>query len=317
MPRLDRLTSILIQLQSKRIVKAQEIADRFEISLRTVYRDIRTLEQAGVPIISEAGIGYSIMKEYRLPPVHFTEEEALSFITAGKFIEKLTDQSTIEAYQSALFKIKAVLAHGQKELVDDLSERIAVLKNQYLPEERNEHLNIGLFLKAINEKKVIQITYQTPGNEQGQSRKVEPVGIYTAGSNWYLIAFCQLRNDYRNFRIDRITSFDILAERFTGTHPGLKSFLNQTRTERELTEVVISIDKEAYPYLGDQHYYHGFVSEKPIGDKIEMQFLCASLTGFAHWFLMLGSSADIIKPTDLKNSVREKLQQIHQRLDNS
>ncbi|KPM47224.1 helix-turn-helix transcriptional regulator [Jiulongibacter sediminis] len=316
MPRLDRLTSILIQLQSKRIVKAQEIADRFEISLRTVYRDIRTLEQAGVPIISEAGIGYSIMKEYRLPPVHFTEDEALSFITAGKFIERLTDQSTIEAYQSALYKIKAVLAHGQKELVDDLSERIAVLKNRYLPEERNEHLNIGLFLKAINEKRVIQIVYQSPV-KQGQSRNVEPVGIYSSGSNWYLIAFCQLRNDYRNFRIDRITSFEILSERFTGTHLGLHDFLIQTRTERELTEVIILIDKEAYSYLGDQHYYHGFVSEKSVGSQIEMNFLCASLTGFAHWFMLLGSSADIVKPLNLRKIVSEKLDQVRERLEAS
>ncbi|WP_304235736.1 YafY family protein [Jiulongibacter sediminis] len=317
MPRLDRLTSILIQLQSKRIVKAQEIADRFEISLRTVYRDIRTLEQAGVPIISEAGIGYSIMKEYRLPPVHFTEDEALSFITAGKFIERLTDQSTIEAYQSALYKIKAVLAHGQKELVDDLSERIAVLKNNYLPETRNEHLDIGLFLKAINEKRVIQIVYQTPAEEQGKNRKVEPAGIYNSGSNWYLIAFCQLRNDYRNFRIDRISSFEILTKRFTGTHPGLHDFLYQTRTERELTEVIILIDKEAYSYLGDQHYYHGFVSEKPVGSQIEMHFLCASLTGFAHWFMLLGSSADIVKPLILKEIVREKLDQVRKRLETS
>lgn len=314
MPRLDRLTSTLIQLQSKRIVKAQEIADRFDISLRTVYRDIRTLEQAGVPIISEAGIGYSIMKEYRLPPVHFTEEEALSFITAEKFIENLTDEATIQAYKSALYKIKAVLGHGQKELVDDLSERIAVVKNQYLPENRNEQLNISQFLRAINQKRVIQMDYQANQTQSHTTRKVEPIGIYNAGSYWYLIAFCQLRKDYRNFRIDRILSSEILSERFSEIHPGLQTFLNQTRTERELTEIIIQLDKDAYPFLGDQPYYHGFVSQKMVGDKIEMSFLSGSLSGFAHWFMILGESADILVPEHLKVLVKEKLERVSKRL---
>tara|TARA_R110002073_G_C9461371_1_gene578752 strand:+ start:1636 stop:1941 length:306 start_codon:yes stop_codon:yes gene_type:complete len=91
--RFDRIVSILVQLQSKRIVKAQELADRFEVSLRTIYRDIRTLEASGVPIISEAGVGYSIMEGYRLPPVMFTREEAGSFVAAEKLMQKFVDKS--------------------------------------------------------------------------------------------------------------------------------------------------------------------------------------------------------------------------------
>lgn len=91
MNRLDRITAILIQLQSKRVIKAQEIADRFQISLRTVYRDIRSLEAAGIPITGEAGVGYSIMDGYRLPPIQFTKEEATTFLMASKIIEKYTD----------------------------------------------------------------------------------------------------------------------------------------------------------------------------------------------------------------------------------
>src|SRR6476660_10142584 len=105
MNRIDRVTAILIQLQSKKIVKAQDIAERFNISLRTVYRDIKTLEESGVPVIGEAGIGYSIMDGYRLPPVMFTKEEATAFLTAEKLIEKLTDPSSDENYKSAMFKI--------------------------------------------------------------------------------------------------------------------------------------------------------------------------------------------------------------------
>jgi predicted DNA-binding transcriptional regulator YafY len=129
-----------------------------------------------------------------------------------------------------------------------------------------------------------------------------------------LIAFCQLRKDYRNFRIDRILTSEVLSERFHEIHPGLQTFLSQTRTERELTEIVIHLDKEAYPFLGDQPYYHGFVSQKMIEDKIEMTFLTSSVTGFAHWFLMLGQSADIVSPPVLTEIVKQKLTAISERL---
>ena len=131
--RFDRITAILVQLQSKKIVTAQEIADRFEISLRTVYRDIRSLEEAGVPILSEAGIGYSMMDGYRLPPIIFSKEEAFSFVTAGKLMDKFSDYSTNKDYQSALFKVKAVLRNSEKESIAKVDESISVLSNNYLP----------------------------------------------------------------------------------------------------------------------------------------------------------------------------------------
>ena len=102
MNRLDRLTAILIHLQSKRVVRASEIADRFEISLRTVYRDIRSLEEAGVPIGAEAGVGY-FLENYHLPPVMFTNAEASALVFGGKFIEKMADSSLQEPFTSALF----------------------------------------------------------------------------------------------------------------------------------------------------------------------------------------------------------------------
>src|SRR6218665_238143 len=91
--KLNRIVAILTHLQSARTVTAQELADRFDVSLRTIYRDIRTLEESGVPVVGEAGQGYSIMEGYRLPPVMFTREEAGSFITAEKLMQNLTDET--------------------------------------------------------------------------------------------------------------------------------------------------------------------------------------------------------------------------------
>src|ERR1041384_1022246 len=109
MNRIDRLTAVLIHLHTKKVVKAEEIADRFGMSLRTVYRDVKALMEAGVPIGSEAGKGYFIVDGYHLPPVMFTQEEASSMFLAGKLVDKMADKSVRETYESAMHKIKAVL----------------------------------------------------------------------------------------------------------------------------------------------------------------------------------------------------------------
>src|ERR1700760_1842796 len=129
MNRIDRISAILIQLQSRRVVKAADIAERFNISLRTVYRDVKTLEEAGIPLIGEAGVGYSIMDGYRLPPVMFTREEATAFLTAEKFMEKLTDVSTMTYHKSAMYKIRAILRTAEKDLLEDIDNSIEVLKS--------------------------------------------------------------------------------------------------------------------------------------------------------------------------------------------
>jgi predicted DNA-binding transcriptional regulator YafY len=126
MNKFDRVISTLILLQTKKRLKASFISVRFDISLRTVYRDIHTLKNAGIPIIGEPGIGYSIMQGYKIPPVIFNEEEASALLTAEKFIGKITDEVTEKNYSNALMKIKAILRSSEKESLAILEESIAV-----------------------------------------------------------------------------------------------------------------------------------------------------------------------------------------------
>ena len=158
MNRIDRISAILIQLQSRRVVRAGDIAERFNISLRTVYRDIKTLEEAGIPLIGEAGVGYSIMDGYRLPPVMFTREEATAFLTAGKFVEKLTDVTTTAHHKSAMYKVQAILKNTEKDLLENMEGNIEVFKGPNPnPAPGNEHLQA--ILNGIAQKKVITLTY--------------------------------------------------------------------------------------------------------------------------------------------------------------
>ena len=210
MNRLTRITAVLIHLQSKRIVTAKEIANRFDISMRTVYRDIRTLQEAGVPIGSENGVGYFLVDGYRLPPVSLTEEEANSLIISEVFIKKQGDTSLSRNFNSLLLKIKATLKNFQKDHVELLSTRTmsfekgdAIMSN-WLSEVQ----------KAISNKVQVLITYQSLYKEEVTNRRIEPQAVYYTNNAWVVIAYCHLRTAMREFRLDRISVMDTCDESF-------------------------------------------------------------------------------------------------------
>jgi len=310
MNRLDRLTAILIQLQSKRVVTAQEIAERFNVSLRTVYRDIRTLEEGGIPLTGEAGVGYSIMDGYRLPPVMFTKEEATAFLTAEKLIEKLTDESTDESYKSAMYKIKAVLRASEKDYLETLDKHIEVLYSPYMPPRKSLPNPIQVILKSISEKRLLTIEYFSNQNPEKTTRNIEPVGVFYLTNYWHLIAFCHLRNDYRDFRTDRISKISETTLLFKKEHPPLKTYLKQISKEQGLHTVVIRVNKQVIKNFGDQLFYNGFISQQELKDSVEMTFLPYSLEGFARWYMMFGDHAKIIKPAELKAIVSKITKEI-------
>ncbi|MCW3087474.1 MAG: YafY family transcriptional regulator [Sediminibacterium sp.] len=304
MNRIDRVTAILIQLQSKRVVKAQEIASRFSISLRTVYRDIKTLDEAGIPVIGEAGIGYSIMEGYRLPPVMFTRDEATAMLTAEKLVEKLTDLSTQRTYQEAMFKIKAVLRTTERDHLENMSDHIEVVDSPYFAHTKTETAYLQKILQAIAERSVLNIDYFAEHSQENSNRNIEPVGIFFMGRYWYLIAWCRLRNDYRTFKLDHIRYLSITAISIEQEHPSLRSFLSKISREKELYTIIIRVEKHVIKYLGEQKFYNGFVSQKEVDGRIEMTFLTASNEGFARWFMLFGEWAEIVTPNELKGLVR-------------
>ncbi len=209
-PRLSRLTAIVTQLQSKRIVTAKYLAEKHQVSVRTIYRDIRTLEKSGIPIVTEEGLGYSIMEGYQLPPVLFTEEEANALITAEQLVSKNKDQSFSENYSNAIVKIKAVLRNSQKGKADLLADRIYFRGNDTNEKSSNFLMKIQ---SSITNFQVLEIDYLSL-NKQLTTRRVEPFAIYNTNGNWLLIAFCKLRKDFRVFRVDMIQKLITQIETF-------------------------------------------------------------------------------------------------------
>ncbi len=310
MNRIDRLHAILTHLQSKKRVTAKELADRFKISLRTIYRDVKALEESGVPVLGEAGSGYSIMEGYRLPPVMFTQEEASALLVAGKLAEHLTDISVKKQFETAMFKIKAVLRGDDRQHLDSLNEHIAVLQSRS-SEEGSQTRFLVTIQKAIVEKKVIELLYRTQYGEENSSRKVEPIGLCYYGANWHMIAWCQLRSDYRDFRLSRIQQLAVSTDSFADKkHRSLQQYMDKMVCDSELQEVVVVFKKEAAKFLGEQKYYFGFLREEKKPNGIRMYFLTSHLEGLSRWLLMFTENVTIEKPAALAQLMQQHIEDL-------
>ncbi|MCH7411634.1 YafY family transcriptional regulator [Belliella sp. DSM 111904] len=308
MNRLERLTAILTQLQSKRCIKAQDIADRFGISLRTVYRDMKALEESGVPITAEAGIGYTLVEGYRLPPLMFTKEEALSFLVVEKIYEKITGKGMNQDFQSAMMKIKAVMKHADKSTLEDVSTHIEIMEGFSPSHASDKQIGLQPIIYSLASKKRLIIEYITFLKEERSRRKIEPVGIYYAFDRWYLIAWCGLRKAYRTFRVDRIQQIEQTDEEYPNRHPTLKTYLNQLQKEETLIQVVIHVSKQIAKYLKSQKFNHGFVMEKEMDHHIEMTFMTSSLEGILRWLIIFADDIKIIEPKPLKELMLNTLE---------
>ena len=310
MNRIDRLHAILTHLQSKRLVKAQEIADRFSISLRTVYRDVKALEESGVPVIGEAGSGYSIMEGYRLPPLMFTQEEAASLLLAGKLAAPQTDASVQKKLEEALLKIKSVLRTADKEQLNELSERVQILSMNNTDEPHQKHLTA--LQQAVAANRLLFIRYESSYSKtETTERLVEPLGLLHYSNSWHLIGWCRLRNDYRDFKVNRISRLQLKDETVDASkHKSLQEYVNSIARNYELTEVVITVDKDIVKYIETNRRYYGFVREEVTDDKMRMFFLVAHPEPFARWLLMFTNSVTVESPAMLHMFMEELTEEL-------
>ncbi|MBN3583120.1 YafY family transcriptional regulator [Algoriphagus aestuarii] len=311
MNRIDRLTGILTHLQSKRTIKAVELADRFGVSLRTIYRDVRALEETGVPIIGEAGQGYSLVDGYRLPPVMFSKKEALAFIVAEKLVEKQMDEESITYFKEALIKIKAILRSDEKDMIGRMDDSILVLESHSISPQKKQSKNFQKVLDAISERKILNTVYSTFEPRTTTHRTLEPVGTYHSYSQWYMIAYCHLRKDYRTFRIDRFEDIQLSEETYVRSkHPKMQRFLDKLCEEQKLYQIVVRVQERGLKYLQNMKYNLGYVSEKTVGQETEMVFMNSSLEWFLRSTINMTDMLRILEPEELKSKLEDLLADI-------
>lgn len=198
MRRADRLFQIVQHLRGGRLVTARQLADRLEVSERTIYRDIADLQSTGVPVDGEAGVGYLLREGFDLPPLMFTRDEVAALVLGARLAKAWGGARMALAAEEALVKIGAVLPDSERGKLDQTP--FYALDFQ-LPDAVRKLLD--RLDEAIERRERVQMAYQRVDGERSE-RAVRPLGLYYWGKVWTLVAWCELRDDFRMFRVDRI-----------------------------------------------------------------------------------------------------------------
>lgn len=299
--RFDRILQLFFILQSKSLVTIDELEERFSISRRTIFRDLKSLEEAGVPVGYEPGRGYSLMEGYRIQPSRFTHEEVLSLLVAEKIMQQHETQYIKSHYESALIKIKSSFQVQQKNTLVEFGNKLHIStksnSSEYLPNV------INILLSSTVNKILAIISYIKGSDSLPSSRCVEPVGLFYESGFWYVLAFCQLRNDYRNFRLDRIKKVSLSQESFSMVHPPLDE-IRSIDSSKKNTRIVIKVDRKFAHYLFWERQNFGYLSEESSESEVTMHFDCAEHpTSFVRWFMKFVDHGEILEPAYLQDEV--------------
>lgn len=226
MRRADRLFQIVQLIRGRRLTTAAFLAERLEVSERTVYRDIADLQHQGVPIEGEAGVGYRLGAGFELPPLMFTQDEASALVAAARLAQSWVDPAMARDIETGLGKILSVLPPSARVSAEALALYAPALGLSDLLRERLQTLR-----EAVQSRHKLHLVYRDVAGEPSE-RTVRPLGCFYWGKVWTLSTWCELREDFRGFRIDRIDAVEVLAERFRD-EPGktMADMLRQVKAE--------------------------------------------------------------------------------------
>ena len=303
MNRTDRLVAMVLFLQGRRLVRAEDLATHFAVSLRTVYRDIAALGEAGVPISGEAGVGYSLVKGYHLPPVLFTAEEAAALFVGGEMVKRFADTSLHASADSALLKIRAVLPVDRQEELRRLEEATVIAAAPRQPTGLDRE-TLRPIQQALVARKVLHLVYRARERTDDTARAVEPMGVFFAGGTWYLVAWCRLRDAVRHFRLDRIARLELGAERFSPRQDfSLTRHLAEVEATSPRIEVRLLVAPGALERLRAESY-NGVIAEAAGLGGVEVRLHTFSLEWCSRWVLSFGGEVEALAPAELRAQVR-------------
>lgn len=208
MRRADRLFQIIQLLRRRNVATAGWLAGELEVSERTVYRDIRDLMLSGVPIEGEAGVGYVLRRGFDLPPLMFTDAEIEAMVLGARVVTSWGDAGLAKAAADALARVESVLPDRLKAR---LTGTPLFAPGFHVPQQVAASLTV--VRGAIDARRKLRMAY-TGADGAGTERTVRPLGLFFWGTTWSFAGWCELRTDFRSFRLDRIGRLDVLAERF-------------------------------------------------------------------------------------------------------
>lgn len=314
MNKTERQLAITLELQRSRMLRAEDLAAQFETSVRTIYRDIQSLSEAGVPIFGAPGQGYSLMEGYFLPPIGFTAEEAVALLLGTDFIEQKLDTDYSRVARDARRKIEASLPVPVREESARIRETMRLLHaDEPMLDERVKHY-LGQVRRAILERHTIRITYlktipEFDGNRLNV-REVDPYGLSLVQGNWILIARCGLRQDIRHFRLSRMTELVVLDKHFQMPQDfNLNSY--RPPDDRNVRVQVKASSGIADKIIETGNFYMEAAEE--CEDGLLVHFRVRNVEELVPYILGWGGNVEVIEPEFLRVRIREEARKISER----
>lgn len=295
---MDRRLLILMRLREETAVRATDLAEECGCSVRTVYRDIEALSQAGVPVAAMPGEGYRMVPGYHLPPVAFTAEEAVQLLLGADLVRGLGTQEQREAAKAAAAKVEAVLNEATREQVRYLRERIRV--SSWMRQAPSPWL--PLLQQAVLEQRVLHLRYHSFTPDEVTERNVEPHGLVFYGNDWHMVAYCRLREGMRDFRAGRILNAIVLDDRFERIEP--LDWMGDDADERAF-EVRVWVDQALLPWAREAPPF-GFEREEPGEGGATFVVTVRDVRRLLPVLLSWGAGARVLSPPAVVEEMRRE-----------
>ncbi|MFK7692346.1 helix-turn-helix transcriptional regulator [Paenibacillus sp. HJGM_3] len=309
MPKSKRLMELMMTVNRKRRFKVQELADEFGVSKRTILRDLQELSELGVPLYSEVGPhgGYQVVRERVLPPIAFTEEEAVAMFFAVHALRHYSSLPFEAESASALSKFYLHMPGDVRDRIDGMKDRVDFIT----PTRRGDAPCLAILLDAAVHQKVLTVEYESKG--EGKScRRIQPVCLYANNGFWYCTAYCFLRQGFRVFRCDRIREAEYDT---SGTEPLDLGEIRLSRREaeepREPVRLRAQLTRTGVQLCEAELWLAPMLQVREDGSgAIDKDVPRADIPFYTKFFIGLGDEAILEEPEELKEAIRRKLTEL-------
>lgn len=307
----ERLFALVLLLQNRPNLSSRDLSDHFGVSRRTIFRDLRTLGESGVPLTYAEDGGYEILDGYQLPPLMFSAREAATLLMGSEFVKLQPDASLRTDADAVGMKIRAVLPESVQTYIERLQERTVLVPfNETQGRGGATGDEQGLWFElseAIARQRSVKMTYYVASRDEETVREADPLGLVYYSDHWNLIAYDHLRGDVRNFRLDQIRKLRTRFDTFeTPDGFDLKKHLHERGQSGENVRMVVRFRERAWRWARTQ-LPADIDQELDVGDGwTEVTFEFENLEYVAKWLLRYGTDAVVLSPNELRDTIRDQ-----------
>ena len=310
----ERLFALVLLLQNRPNMTSKDLADHFEVSRRTIFRDLRALGESGVPLTYAEGGGYEILEGYQLPPLMFTAREAATLLVGTAFTKLQPDHSLRADADEVGLKIRSVLPGPVRDYIDRLQDNTVIapyIRN--LDPSQGAHDEGGRWYdlsEAVAKQRTIYMDYYVASRDELTKRKVDPLGLVYYSDSWNLIAYDHLRKGVRNFRLDRIKKMRMMIDTFK--RPAgfdLEEYLKEKGSNPRNERITLRFKPRAYRWA--KRGIPAEIEEEVRTDEgVRVTFYFENVGYIAQWLLRYGTDVEVLKPDALRATLCEQAERL-------